>query len=88
MLLGVSFDLLLYFCILLLGFLQLLALLGRQVRFFGQLVDGLFIRIRLVAQFSTFSYPYWGYGLLIIIFVCMMLALLIRRKQLREGSVE
>lgn len=41
-----------------------------------------------VAQFSTFSYPYWGYGLLMVIFVCMMLALLIRRKQLRDGLVE
>jgi hypothetical protein len=41
-----------------------------------------------VAQFSTFSYPYWGYGLLLVIFVCMMLALLIRRKQLREGQAE
>jgi hypothetical protein len=41
-----------------------------------------------VAQFSTFSYPYWGYGLLITIFICMMLALLIRRKQLREGTAE
>ncbi len=41
-----------------------------------------------VAQFSTFSYPYWGYGLLVIIFVCLMLALLIRRKQLREGQAE
>ena len=41
-----------------------------------------------VAQFSTFSYPYWGYGLLVAIFVCMMLALLIRRKQLREGTAE
>ena len=41
-----------------------------------------------VAQFSTFSYPYWGYGLLVAIFVCMMLALLIRRKQLREGKAE
>ena len=41
-----------------------------------------------VAQFSTFSYPYWGYGLLLVIFVCMMLVLLIRRKQLREGSAE
>ncbi len=41
-----------------------------------------------VAQFSTFSYPYWGYGLLVLIFICMMLALLIRRKQLREGRVE
>ena len=41
-----------------------------------------------VAQFSTFSYPYWGYGLLVLIFVCLMLALLIRRKQLREGKAE
>jgi len=41
-----------------------------------------------VAQFSTFSYPYWGYGLLVILFLCMMLALLIRRKQLREGAAE
>ena len=41
-----------------------------------------------VAQFSTFSYPYWGYGLLLVIFVCMMLALLIRRKELREGKAE
>jgi len=41
-----------------------------------------------VAQFSTYSYPYWGYGLLVVIFVCLMLALLIRRKQLREGSAE
>lgn len=37
-----------------------------------------------VAQFSTFSYPYWGYGLLLVIFACLMLALLIRRKQLRD----
>jgi len=41
-----------------------------------------------VAQFSTFSYPYWGYGLLVAIFACMMLALLMRRKQLREGTAE
>jgi hypothetical protein len=41
-----------------------------------------------VAQFSTYSYPYWGYGLLMVIFVCMMLALLIRRKQLRDGEAE
>ncbi len=39
-----------------------------------------------VAQFSTYSYPYWGYGLLVAIFICMMLALLIRRKQLRENA--
>ncbi len=37
-----------------------------------------------VAQFSTFSYPHYGYGLLLLIFVTMILALLIRRKQLRE----
>ena len=41
-----------------------------------------------VAQFSTYSYPYWGYGLLVLIFACLMLALLIRRKQLREGTAE
>ncbi len=41
-----------------------------------------------VAQFSTYSYPYWGYGLLMLIFACLMLALLIRRKQLREGAAE
>jgi tetrahydromethanopterin S-methyltransferase subunit F len=41
-----------------------------------------------VAQFSTFSYPYWGYALLMVVFVCLMLALLLRRKQLREQSGE
>jgi hypothetical protein len=41
-----------------------------------------------VAQFSTYSYPYWGYGLLVLIFLCLMLALLLRRKQLREGKAE
>ncbi|ENO89645.1 hypothetical protein [Thauera linaloolentis] len=37
-----------------------------------------------VAQFSTFSYPHWGYALLVVVFLCLMLALLLRRKQLRE----
>jgi hypothetical protein len=37
-----------------------------------------------VAQFSTFSYPHYGYGLLLLIFVTMIPAMLIRRKQLRE----
>ncbi len=37
-----------------------------------------------VAQFSTYSYPYWGYALLIVVFVCLMLALLLRRRELRE----
>jgi hypothetical protein len=41
-----------------------------------------------VAQFSTYSYPYWGYGMLVIVMVCLLLALLIRRKQMREGSAE
>lgn len=41
-----------------------------------------------VAQFSTYSYPYWGYGLLMIVFVTLALALLIRRKQMREGTAE
>lgn len=41
-----------------------------------------------VAQFSTYSYPYWGYGLLVLMMVCLLLALLIRRKQMREGSAE
>lgn len=41
-----------------------------------------------VAQFSTYSYPYWGYALLLVVFAALMLALLIRRKQLREGAVE
>ncbi|GHT90862.1 hypothetical protein AGMMS49545_05510 [Betaproteobacteria bacterium] len=39
-----------------------------------------------VAQFSTFSYPTWGFALLVLVFVCLMLAALIRRKQLREGG--
>lgn len=41
-----------------------------------------------VAQFSTYSYPYWGYGLLVLMMVCLLLALLIRRKQMREGAAE
>lgn len=39
-----------------------------------------------VAQFSTYSYPYWGYGLLMITFACLAVALLLRRKQLREQA--
>ena len=38
-----------------------------------------------VAQFSTYSYPYWGYALLIVVFVCLALALLLRRRDLREA---
>jgi len=39
-----------------------------------------------VAQFSTYSYPYWGYALLLVVFACLGLALLIRRKQLRDTA--
>ena len=39
-----------------------------------------------VAQFSTYSYPYWGYALLLLSSACLFLALLLRRKQLRERS--
>jgi type II secretory pathway component PulF len=39
-----------------------------------------------VAQFSTFSYPYWGYALLLIASGCLMMALLLRRRQMRETS--
>jgi len=39
-----------------------------------------------VAQFSTYSYPYWGYGLLMVVFVCLTLAMLMRRRQLREAD--
>ena len=39
-----------------------------------------------VAQFSTYSYPYWGYALLLVVFACLMLALLMRRKQLRDRT--
>ena len=41
-----------------------------------------------VAQFSTYSYPYWGYSMLLFSSVCLALATLIRRKQMREGSAE
>ncbi len=37
-----------------------------------------------VAQFSTYSYPYYGYALLLGVMVCGFLALLLRRKQMRE----
>jgi ABC-type branched-subunit amino acid transport system permease subunit len=41
-----------------------------------------------VAQFSTYSYPYWGYGLLVLAMLALLLAILIRRKQMKDGSVE
>lgn len=39
-----------------------------------------------VAQFSTYSYPYWGYGLLVVVFICLTLALLLRRRQMRDAT--
>ncbi len=39
-----------------------------------------------VAQFSTYSYPHWGFALLVLVFVCVMLAMLMRRRQLREQA--
>jgi hypothetical protein len=39
-----------------------------------------------VAQFSTFSYPHYGFGLLIVASLALILAVLLRRKQLRAGA--
>jgi hypothetical protein len=36
-----------------------------------------------VAQFSTYSYPYWGYALLLLSSACLLPAALLRRQQLR-----
>jgi TRAP-type mannitol/chloroaromatic compound transport system permease large subunit len=38
-----------------------------------------------VAQFSTYSYPYYGYAMLVVASVAAMLALLMRRKLMREN---
>lgn len=39
-----------------------------------------------VAQFSTFSYPHYGFGLLVAMALLMVVAALIRRKQLRTAA--
>ena len=39
-----------------------------------------------VAQFSTYSYPTWGYALLVVVFLALSLALLLRRQQWREPA--
>lgn len=39
-----------------------------------------------VAQFSTFSYPTYGFGLLLLSSIALILAVLLRRKYLRSGS--
>jgi hypothetical protein len=41
-----------------------------------------------VAQFSTYSYPYWGYALLLLMFAALAMAILLRRRQIREGTAE
>jgi hypothetical protein len=41
-----------------------------------------------VAQFSTYSYPYWGFAMLLLVFVCLAMALLLRRQQLRQGTAD
>jgi len=41
-----------------------------------------------VAQFYTYSYPHYGFGLLVGVALCMLLAALIRRKQIRETGEE
>ncbi|MDA8229939.1 MAG: hypothetical protein M0006_01220 [Magnetospirillum sp.] len=38
-----------------------------------------------VAQFTTYSYPHYGFGLLVAAAACLILAALLRRKQLRGG---
>ena len=37
-----------------------------------------------VAQFATHSYPYWGFGLMVLTSAVLVVAALIRRKQLKE----
>ncbi len=39
-----------------------------------------------VAQFSTFSYPHYGFGLFAAASACLLLAMLIRRKQMRDAA--
>jgi len=39
-----------------------------------------------VAQFSTYSYPYWGFALLLVVFLTLIPAALLRRRQLRGAS--
>jgi hypothetical protein len=41
-----------------------------------------------VAQFSTFSYPHWGFALLMLASVALVPAALLRRQDLRAGDAE
>jgi hypothetical protein len=38
-----------------------------------------------VAQFSTYAYPHYGFALSVASSICLLLAVLVRRKQLRGG---
>ena len=39
-----------------------------------------------VAQFSTHSYPYWGFGLMLVLSVVVALMVILRRKQANRAS--
>jgi len=39
-----------------------------------------------VAQFSTHSYPYWGFGLMLLLSLVVVMMLLLRRKQLNRAG--
>ena len=39
-----------------------------------------------VAQFSTHSYPYWGFGLMLVLSVVIALMVILRRKQLNRAA--
>lgn len=39
-----------------------------------------------VAQFTTYAYPHYGFGLMVLCSLCLLLALLIRRQHLHEAN--
>ncbi|HIE55286.1 MAG TPA: hypothetical protein EYP90_08925 [Chromatiaceae bacterium] len=41
-----------------------------------------------VAQFTTHSYPHWGFGVMVAMAVLLALAALIRRKEFKEKGIE
>jgi hypothetical protein len=41
-----------------------------------------------VAQFTTHSYPYWGFFLMLLFSALLLVAALIRRKELKEKGGE
>ena len=40
-----------------------------------------------VAQFSTHSYPYWGFGMMLVLSVVIAVMVILRRKQANRASV-